>query len=110
MNAVFVFHSVSFALADTDFTIDSDWAAGNNELAMKSSLRNGSYSDLNLYFIDVPSLNGDKALGYCYFPESGVTQDSTAFILDGCVVMSETVPGGSMAPYNLGGTAVHEVH
>ncbi|KAI1037684.1 hypothetical protein LB503_009546 [Fusarium chuoi] len=84
-------HDVTFNLIDTTFTTNSNWAAGNGEVAMKRQLRQGDYKTLNLYFTDVAKLDGLDALGYCFFPEPN------------------TVPGGSMAPYNLGGTAVHEV-
>ncbi|KAK2925054.1 Metallopeptidase, catalytic domain superfamily [Fusarium oxysporum f. sp. vasinfectum] len=72
-------------------------------------LRQGDYKTLNLYFTDVAKLDGLDALGYCFFPEPNVSTGSSTFIRDGCVIVAETVPGGSMAPYNLGGTAVHEV-
>jgi hypothetical protein len=110
MNESFSPYEVSFNLVDTDFTTNSNWGAGNNEVAMKTALRQGSYSDLNLYFVDLPRLNGQSALGYCYFPEPNVSEGSTTFIKDGCVIMAESVPGGTEAPFNLGGTAVHEVN
>lgn len=67
---------------------------------MKTALRQGTYADLNLYFI-----SSMDYLGYCYFPTdtSGSDQD---FTLDGCTILSSTVPGGSLANYNLGLTAV----
>lgn len=109
MNSAYAPHAVSFNLIDTDFTVNSNWAAGNGELAMKTSLRQGTYSDLNVYFVDTPKLGGSVALGYCHFPEPGVTTGSTTFKKDGCVIESETVPGGSETEFDLGGTAVHEV-
>lgn len=109
MNKAYNPHGVSFNVADTDFTVNSDWAAGNGEVAMKTALRQGSYSDLNIYFVDTPKLDGFVALGYCHFPESGVAENSTTFVKDGCVIESETVPGGSETDFDLGGTAVHEV-
>lgn len=102
-------HDVTFNLIDTTFTTNSNWAAGNGEVAMKRQLRQGDYKTLNLYFTDVAKLDGLDALGYCFFPEPNVSTGSSTFIRDGCVIVAETVPGGSMAPYNLGGTAVHEV-
>lgn len=38
-----------------------------------------------------------------------VTQGSKDFYLDGCIVSTETMPGGYETKYNLGATAVHEV-
>ncbi|KAF5013037.1 hypothetical protein FDECE_931 [Fusarium decemcellulare] len=109
MNDAYAPHDVSFRLVDTSFTVNSNWAAGNGEVAMKRQLRKGDYGTLNIYFVDVAKLDGFEALGYCYFPEAGVASGSTTFVKDGCVVVAETVPGGSAEPYNLGGTAVHEV-
>ncbi|KAI9149627.1 metalloprotease MEP1 [Paramyrothecium foliicola] len=109
LNQAYAPHEISFNLIATDFTVNTSWAAGNGEMAMKRSLRKGDYSTLNAYFVDTPRLDGFSALGYCMFPEPGVTAGSQLFIRDGCVVMAQTVPGGSQAPYNLGGTLVHEV-
>ncbi|KAI0007338.1 Metalloprotease [Xylariaceae sp. FL0662B] len=97
-------HGISFNLVDTDWTINENWAADGNELQMKKALRQGSYSDLNLYFLG--NLGGGL-LGYCYFPDS-VSDGSNAFYLDGCTILGASVPGGSVAPFNEGGTAVHE--
>jgi hypothetical protein len=72
---------------------------------MKGELRQGSYSDLNLYFLRTPA---EDSLGYCYFPDD-VSEGSDEFIQDGCVIMAASVPGGSAEPFNLGGTAIHEV-
>lgn len=109
MNDSYGPHGVTFRLAGTDFTTNTNWAAGNGEVAMKRQLRKGDYSTLNLYFVDTPKLDGRTALGYCHFPEPGVTTGSTTFIKDGCVIDAQTVPGGTAEPYNLGGTAVHEI-
>ncbi|KAH7304724.1 hypothetical protein B0I35DRAFT_516675 [Stachybotrys elegans] len=108
LNEAYAPQEVSFNLLNTTFTVNSQWAAGNGELAMKRALRQGSYATLNAYFTDVARLNGQSALGYCFFPEPGVTEGSNTFIRDGCVVVAQTVPGGTAAPYNLGGTLVHE--
>ncbi|KAM0243083.1 hypothetical protein ACHAP5_006964 [Fusarium lateritium] len=109
LNDAYGSHGVTFNLIDSTFTTNANWAAGNGEVAMKRQLRQGDYSTLNLYFTDVAKLDGYEALGYCYFPEPNVSTGSTTFIKDGCVIVAQTVPGGSAAPYNLGGTAVHEV-
>ena len=100
---------MTFNLIDTTFTVNTNWATGNDELGMKRELKQGDYSTLNIYYVDTPKLQGRTALGYCHFPEPNVTDGSETWILDGCVVESETVPGGSTVPYDLGGTAVHEV-
>lgn len=109
LNEAYGPQDVTFKLIDTTFTTNSNWASGSGEVAMKRQLRQGDYKTLNLYFTDVAKLEGMEALGYCFFPEPNVSTGSQTFIRDGCVIVAETVPGGSAAPYNLGGTAVHEV-
>lgn len=105
LNADYSPHGITFNLVGTDWTVNTNWAADGNELAMKRALRKGTYSDLNVYFLG--NLGGGL-LGYCYFPDD-VSSGSTAFYTDGCTILGSSVPGGSAAPYNLGGTAVHEV-
>ncbi|KAI9046526.1 hypothetical protein LZ554_009273 [Drepanopeziza brunnea f. sp. 'monogermtubi'] len=93
-----------FNLVDTDWTVNSVWAADGNDIAMKTALRQGSYSALNLYFqYDVSGY-----LGYCTFPTNAAT-GSTSFYEDGCNILYSTTPGGAFDRYNLGGTATHEV-
>ncbi|KXJ96067.1 metalloprotease [Microdochium bolleyi] len=104
LNTAYAPHDISFKLVSTDFTTNSGWAQDSDEMAMKKKLRKGAYKDLNLYFVETPA---DGALGYCYFPVSNPSsQDLTT---DGCTIMAQSVPGGTAAPYNLGGTAIHEV-
>ncbi|KAI1469882.1 Metalloprotease [Daldinia caldariorum] len=105
MNADYGAHGITFNLVDTDWTVNSNWAADGDEITMKRALRKGTYSDLNIYFLgDL----GGGLLGYCYFP-GNFAEGSTDFYLDGCTILAQSVPGGDAAPYNLGGTAVHEV-
>lgn len=103
MNTAFAPHGISFVNAGTDWTVNSNWANDGSETTMKRSLRKGNYADLNLYFV-----NSMDYLGYCYFPTSTSGSD-TNFYLDGCTILSSTVPGGSETNYNLGLTAVHEI-
>ncbi|KAI1097983.1 Metalloprotease [Jackrogersella minutella] len=105
LNSDYAPHAISFNLVSTDWTVDANWATDGNELAMKQALRKGTYADLNVYFLG--SL-GDGLLGYCYFPDN-VASGSTEFFQDGCTILGHSVPGGTAAPYNLGGTLVHEV-
>ncbi|KAI2608109.1 Metalloprotease [Hypoxylon fragiforme] len=105
MNDDYGVHGITFNLVSTDWTVNTNWAADGDELAMKRALRKGTYSDLNIYLLG--NLGGGL-LGYCYFPDD-VTSGSTEFYQDGCTVLANSVPGGSAAPYNLGGTVVHEV-
>jgi hypothetical protein len=67
----------------------------------KAALRRGGKETLNLY---VSGIGGDL-LGYAEFPSNGAGKDT----LDGVVLLNESLPGGAIAKYNLGDTAVHEV-
>lgn len=109
MNAAYGPHDISFALKNTTFTVNATWAAGDDEVVMKTQLRQGDYSTLNVYLVDTAKLGELVALGYCYLPEPNVTTDSPVFVKDGCVVKAQTVPGGSATRYNGGGSVIHEV-
>ncbi|EOD42929.1 Peptidase M43 pregnancy-associated plasma-A [Neofusicoccum parvum] len=104
LNSNFAPHGISFTLAGTTRTINSNWADDGAELAMKKSLRKGDYSALNVYF--QREIGGN--LGYCYFPDD-VTSGSNDFYLDGCSILYSSVPGGSATNYNEGKTTTHEV-
>ncbi|KAF4829544.1 Extracellular metalloprotease [Colletotrichum siamense] len=103
LNAAFAPHDVQFSQAGADWTINTQWASDSAELTMKRSLRKGTYADLNVYFVP-----GTPYLGYAYFPQT-VSTGSSAFYYDGVVIRSAAVPGGSLAQYNLGHTATHEI-
>lgn len=103
MNTAYSPHGITFVQAGADWTVNSNWASDGAEQAMKSALRQGTYADLNLYLI-----NSMDYLGYCYFPTDSTGADSD-FTLDGCTILSSTVPGGSETNYDEGLTAVHEI-
>ncbi|KAH8672373.1 metalloprotease [Ilyonectria robusta] len=105
LNKDFAPYNVAFNLLGTDRTVNTGWSADSNEIAMKQSLRKGTYSNLNIYF---QSALKDDALGYAYLPTS-VSSGSTAFYRDGVSLDAQTVPGGSYTRFNLGKTATHEV-
>lgn len=93
-----------FDLLKTTRTYDNKWyngCYGRSERSMKSSLREGDASTLNIYSCN-PS-NG--ILGYATFPTSYDAQPS----LDGVVILDESMPGGTAAPYNEGDTLTHEI-
>lgn len=104
MNSNYAPYGIQFALAGTDYTVNTNWASDGNELAMKKALRKGNYAALNVYFMY--SIGGN--LGYCYFPTS-VTTGSDDFYYDGCSILYTTAPGGSATNYNQGKTVTHEV-
>ncbi|KAG5989771.1 hypothetical protein E4U54_004254 [Claviceps lovelessii] len=84
----------------------SDWTKFYEDLDMQKHLRNGTYQDLNLYFVD--KVDGMEALGLCRFPMNA-PRGSDDYLRDGCFIQSGTVPGGSQPPeFNLGKTATHE--
>lgn len=111
LNAAYKTAGISFKLARTETTTNSDWfnttgPTGNgangdaaDARAMKTKLHVGSKSTLNIYSVRF----SDYTLGYSTFPFSGT------LALDGDVFDYRTLPGGSMTGYNLGDTATHEI-
>lgn len=69
------------------------------ERQMKNALRQGGDGTLNIYLGEL----SDDLLGWATFPARNISSQ------DGVVVLSESLPGGTAAPYNLGDTATHEV-
>ncbi|KAG7449406.1 metalloprotease [Guyanagaster necrorhizus] len=109
MNADYANTSISWVLAGTDYTINSDWFANvgpdsSQQTAMKQALRVGGGNDLNVYTVGFTSGTGVGLLGYSTFPYSysGAPQD------DGVVILFSSVPGGSTTKYNKGRTLTHE--
>jgi hypothetical protein len=95
-------------LASVDVTANDAWfnwglnddgTETSDAIAAKNALHRGGWNHLNLY---VAAL-GDGLLGYATFPTDGV------LALDGVVLLNDSLPGGSAAPYNEGDTATHEV-
>lgn len=107
MNDQYAPLGVQFNLLGTDYTANNAWAAASDgssaEYNMKSALHKGTYDTLNLYFL---SDLGGGLLGFCYFPVSNPS--SRDMILDGCINLADSLPGGSATNYDMGYTAVHE--
>jgi hypothetical protein len=93
-----------FELAGIDRTTNVDWfemgILSIQERQAKAALRKGGPEALNFY-----TTNGGGYLGWATFPSSYGSQPSQ----DGVVVYYDSLPGGSLAPYNEGDTGTHEV-
>lgn len=104
LNSAFAGTGWSFNRVATTRSNNSSWytcSGGSCESSMKNALRQGSADDLNIYLNNM----GGGLLGWATFPSSYASQPK----LDGVVVLSASLPGGSAAPYNLGDTGTHEV-
>jgi hypothetical protein len=102
LNSAYSGTGFSFTNAGVDKTNNASWynlsQGSSAERAMKTALRKGTMDDLNIY---TANLSGGL-LGWATFPKS------TYDVMDGVVVLDQSLPGGNAAPYNLGDTATHE--
>lgn len=109
LNSAFSDTGLSYVLAGTTRTINSDWfnnAGPDNsqQTAMKKALRHGGKVDLNIYTVGFRSSDTVGLLGYSTFP----WEYSSSPTDDGVVVLFSSLPGGSIKNYNLGHTVSHE--
>ncbi|PPQ99673.1 hypothetical protein CVT24_009745 [Panaeolus cyanescens] len=103
---------LTFRLVQTDRTVNAAWYRrayiGNAESTqMTSALSKGTGADLNIYTVGFkePPPGEKPLLGYATFPWE-LAQNGK---LDGVVLLAESLPGGTAAPFNLGKTATHEI-
>ena len=99
---------ITFKLIETLYHYNDDWATGAYDSEMKTAVHQGTYADLNVYYLSDLSETYSNLLGYCNFPGS-ISADSSIMVEDGCIVSSGTLPGGNWALYNKGVTSTHEV-
>lgn len=109
LNQVYNPYGIRFTLRNTSMTVNDAWAVGasdTDDKAMKTALRQGTYAALNLYF-QSDAANG--MLGRCSLPTNvGSKPNPSTYVADGCNIVAQTMPGGSIYGYNQGKTAVHE--
>ena len=95
----------TFVLASTTRTSNRKWftmtPGSRNEAQAKAALVRNPTSSLNLY----TASPGQNLLGWSTFPWNLASNPT----MDGVVIHYASLPGGTLAPYNLGGTATHEV-
>ncbi|PNP47826.1 metalloprotease [Trichoderma gamsii] len=103
---------ITFTLKNTTRIVNDDYARGfdyYNFNGIKAETKQGGYDTLNLYFVT----NMDPTewgWGSCTLPTSNITSDSLWARLDGCTLVSYTVPGGTNDGTTYKGQiAVHEV-
>jgi hypothetical protein len=105
LNTAYAGTGISFTLVSTDRTTNDAWyvvAPGTTaETQMKTALRQGGKESLNFYTGGI----GGGLLGWATFPSSYASKPA----LDGVVVLNQSLPGGTAAPYDLGHTGTHEV-
>lgn len=105
LNAAYSAAGFAFQVVSTDVTRNDSWYVATNgttaERQMKRALHVGRAADLNIYLNNM----GAGLLGWATFPNGYAANPS----MDGVVILTASLPGGSAAPYNLGDTATHEI-
>ncbi|MER5332533.1 zinc metalloprotease [Micromonospora sp. NPDC002717] len=93
----------SFQLQKINRVTNPSWypivQGSSAERQMKTSLREGGKNTLNVYLGEL----SNDLLGWATFPTRKLSS------MDGVVVLSESLPGGTATNYNQGDTGTHEV-
>lgn len=100
---------LKFKLVDTTRIKNAGWfkKVGPDtpeQTTMKKKLRRGGPNALNVYTVSFDNQDSDGLLGYATFPVDYHDNPKD----DGVVVRYSTLPGGTLAPMNLGRTLTHE--
>ncbi|KAG5952636.1 hypothetical protein E4U53_000329 [Claviceps sorghi] len=91
-----------FTLKKVGYTVNVDWASGQNGLAMKKQLRKGDYKTLNLYYVNTVARTSTGAItGTCQLPNKG-SNSGNNLILDGCVIRRDTMSNGQTTAHEVG--------
>jgi hypothetical protein len=105
LNSAYAAYGFSFGPVTIQRVANNTWYTmgygSTAEKAAKTALRQGGADALNIYTANI----GGGLLGWATFPSDYRRKP----LMDGVVVLNESVNGGSAAPYNLGDTGTHEV-
>ncbi|KAJ6106716.1 hypothetical protein N7512_010233 [Penicillium capsulatum] len=104
--------AIKFRLQGVTRHVNDLWARNGDDIAMKKALRlPGQSGRAEHRALGVASDLASSVLGFCTLPDPNVNATSTPadYIKDGCNILANTMPGGSLDLYNRGGTAIHEI-
>jgi hypothetical protein len=98
LNSDFSATPYSFALAGVDRYNNTTWHTDHQSAGYRAKTRQGGANALNIWLVDF------KYLGIATFPWDYAKKGA----IDGIRVNFDSLPGGSITNFNLGGTATHE--
>ena len=104
MNSRFAGTGFTFTLASVDRTNNRQWFSMTPGTSKESNAKNSLALDVIHRFNVYTCKPGQNLLGWATFPNSYAESNK----LHGVVIHYGSVPGGYLAPYNLGGTLAHE--
>lgn len=104
LNAAFLPAGFRFVLKGVTRIENAEWhglkMGSPQEMDMKRSLRMRGTAVLNIYL----TTNADEVVGWATYPSNVAAAQE----YDGVVLDHRTLPNGSLAPFNAGGTLVHQ--